>query len=329
MSEQPGSQPEGSQPGEQQSPELGLVPKNVDEIPKVFDLVIEMDCTHSMNPYIYAAKKKSKEVIDKFKTKYPDMTFRVAFVGYRDFDDREQFNICNFTTDIDRILAFIDGVYAYGGGDLAENLAGAFQKTIELSWAGDIKQIVLITDATPHGLEFHTTTYSDYYPDGDPSGLDPKTQIQLLASQRIGLYVLRIVDNPSIDIMLTVFSEAYKRGRVPGSKANFIIGDVADQMKGPSPHYPAHAPSYHSEFDHSEDAIRSAPSYEFYGNDRSLGDDDDDEDRCGDSVTRTVFSNATRGGNDDEYGAAAAAEPVKSVDDVYSDSLFEAMSSQF
>jgi len=315
MSEQPGAQPEMQVPGAKQSPELGLVPKNMDEIPKVFDLVIMIDCTYSMDKLIDAAKKKSKEVIDKFIKKYPTMIFRVAFVGYRDFDDREQFNICDFTTDIQHVLTFIKDVIAYGGDDLAENLAGAFQETFRLSWMGDVMQIVLITDATPHGCEFHTATYSDSYPDGDPSGLDPKMQIQLLASQRKGLYVLRIVDNPSIDIMLTVFSEAYARGRVPGCKANFIIGDVADQMK-PSPSTYVYSYGGGSEFDEGDSAYRclGVPLPYIEDTERSCGDDFDED-----------YINCSLGPSD---AATPIAVASKSVDDIFSDSLFYAISSQ-
>jgi hypothetical protein len=46
-----------------------------------------MDCTGSMSSWIKEAKDILISLIDKIKSIYLGFSFRVAFVGYRDFCD--------------------------------------------------------------------------------------------------------------------------------------------------------------------------------------------------------------------------------------------------
>ena len=56
---------------------------------KTLDLCLILDCTASMGAWIQRSKETLKDIIDKVKADNPDLRVRVAFVGYRDFGDRE------------------------------------------------------------------------------------------------------------------------------------------------------------------------------------------------------------------------------------------------
>jgi len=52
------------------------------------DLLLFMDCTSSMGDWIEEAKKILIKLIDDLVKRFKGFTFRVAFVGYRDFCDK-------------------------------------------------------------------------------------------------------------------------------------------------------------------------------------------------------------------------------------------------
>lgn len=60
-----------------------------EEDTKYLDLALIMDCTGSMQSWIDDCKKCLVDTIDMIVGTRPDMKVRVAFVGYRDFKDKE------------------------------------------------------------------------------------------------------------------------------------------------------------------------------------------------------------------------------------------------
>ena len=48
------------------------------------DLVIVLDCTGSMEPFIEAAETKNRSFVTSIAKIYPDIQLRIGFVGYRD-----------------------------------------------------------------------------------------------------------------------------------------------------------------------------------------------------------------------------------------------------
>jgi hypothetical protein len=78
----------------------------------------------------------------------------VAFVGYRDYGDRPDFSIHEFTEDIEKVKNFISGVYASGGGDFPEDVQGGFHKALNMNWEPrSIKTAFHIFDAPGHGRD--------------------------------------------------------------------------------------------------------------------------------------------------------------------------------
>ena len=70
------------------------------------------------------------------------MKIRVGFVGYRDITDKQRFDIIDFTENVDEVKKFIGKLVAMGGGDTCEDLAGGFQKTLQLSWESETRYAI-------------------------------------------------------------------------------------------------------------------------------------------------------------------------------------------
>jgi hypothetical protein len=145
----------------------------------------------------------------------------VAFVGYRDYGDTERFVIVPFTL-VQDLLEEIQNVYALGGDDLAEDVAGGMEKARELDWSdADVRSIFHIADAPPHGREYHNAGTSDRYPRGDPRGLSPKSLIGSFSGLGVDYTFIRI--NESTDKMAEVFFEHYVHG------GEFKVVDLQNQ----------------------------------------------------------------------------------------------------
>ena len=215
-----------SQPGVKS--ELGLSKEEPTPQVQRVDVAIAIDATASMGNELQAAANKVTDVFNLLQEQHPEKKFRLGLVAYRDYSDNERFVIQDFTSDIYAVQEQISGLRALGGGDSAEDVAGALQKLNGLSWNADICQVLFVTDAPAHGLAYHVPHLSDDHPDGDKDGINPEEQMALLASKNIGFTFFRM--NSKTDIMSTKFQAAYQTRRVPGSKANFILADVEEQL---------------------------------------------------------------------------------------------------
>ena len=193
--------------------------------PKLVDVCILMDITGSMNSYIRNARDSVLDAFDALRSMYPNCEFRLSFIGYRDYEDEEQFIVIPFTFDIESVRNKISIIRALGGNDVPEDVAGAFKKTSELDWQGDVKTIFFVTDAPAHGTDYHPITLGDRYPRGDPTGLDPKQQATEFAHQGIDLTLFRVT--PQVDMMIEQFYDAYKHSLAIGL---FTVLDVEKQL---------------------------------------------------------------------------------------------------
>jgi hypothetical protein len=88
------------------------------------DICFLIDCTRSMAPYINEVKNSinqlTKPITALFKT-----TPRLAFVGYRDIDHKENNLVqLNFTTDVNAFQQFLSQIVLIGGIDYCEDVIG-------------------------------------------------------------------------------------------------------------------------------------------------------------------------------------------------------------
>lgn len=171
------------------------------ESPRV-QMCFLMDCTASMEPWIQAAKDQIRGILARF----PGTEFEVAFVGYRDYHDFERFVLVPFT-DVNTMLLHVQNIHAVGGDDEAEDIAGGLDHVRNLNWNAHVKTIVHIADAPAHGMQFHSASISDSYPDGDPDGKNPLDLLRRLSQMGIDYTFIRT--DKSTDKMINKFHEAY------------------------------------------------------------------------------------------------------------------------
>eukprot|EP01129_Flabellula_baltica_P001372 TRINITY_DN1125_c0_g1_i2.p1 TRINITY_DN1125_c0_g1~~TRINITY_DN1125_c0_g1_i2.p1 ORF type:complete len:574 (+),score=162.78 TRINITY_DN1125_c0_g1_i2:274-1995(+) len=155
------------------------------------DVLFVMDCTSSMGAWIDQAKTKISLIAPKFKEgDFQQSIIRYGFVAYRDFGDDNRLETLDFTEDVNEVMAFVRTLEEDGGGDTAEDVAGALFAATKLNWKSSTKLIIHFADAPAHGrlyntfndynvpiqrdaadenmVDFTRLGFSDHYPDGDP-----------------------------------------------------------------------------------------------------------------------------------------------------------------
>ncbi len=56
---------------------------------------------------------------------------RLSIVAYRDFGDRDQFEIFDFSSNVDDCTKFLKYLSCEGGDDVPEDVAGAFENALK------------------------------------------------------------------------------------------------------------------------------------------------------------------------------------------------------
>ena len=174
------------------------------------DIMFICDCTGSMDPWILAVKKELKNIISYIIENNPFVKIKMSFLGYRDIKDNKRFEIKDFTDDFDSLENFIAGINAEGGGDVPEDITGALDQALKLSWRKkSAKFCILIADAPCHGKKYRKNDdeEKDDYPDGDPNGLNPEFLIGDFGRKDINLFFIKINNNN--DVMNEIFNNNY------------------------------------------------------------------------------------------------------------------------
>ena len=200
-----------------------------------------IDCTGSMEPWIQAAKEQAQDMIQATRREQPDAEFQTAFVGYRDYGDEERFIVVDFT-EPDNMLARVRDVHADGGCDAAEDVAGGLDRVWELNWwDADVRMVVHIADAPPHGRNYHPVALGDRFPEGDPEHRDPLIYIEKFVDRGIDYTFVKIDD--TTDMMIGKFACVW--GERPGFRVLDLRPQVvARQQQLPPPvSPPLHAPA--------------------------------------------------------------------------------------
>ncbi|CAF3456667.1 unnamed protein product [Rotaria socialis] len=140
------------------------------------DICFCLDCTGSMSRWLSAAKGQMKIIIEDItkliEKEYPSLKLKLRFaiVGYRDISDRPQFFVQDFTDEATKIINFLNGLTASGGGDIPEDVLGALNQCLTLTWSNtNARFIVLITDAPGHGPELNENLTIDQHAQGVPT----------------------------------------------------------------------------------------------------------------------------------------------------------------
>lgn len=121
------------------------------------DLVFIIDNTGSMGDDLSAIKAALNEIIALLPS---NTKLAAALYNDENSDPTEWYSYVNLTTNHASVKAFIDDIYAYGGGDFPESVYHGIYKTVDnLSWTSSSKRMmIVIGDAPP--LEGALTPYS-------------------------------------------------------------------------------------------------------------------------------------------------------------------------
>ena len=184
-----------------------------------------LDCTGSMGPWIQAAKEQIETIVTKTQREYEehsDVRIKVAFVGYRDYGDEVQHEVVSFTS-VEQFLTAIHTIQAKGGDDIAEDVAGGLKNVIQLPWGNaDVRTVIHIADAPPHGTDYHAPHISDRFPEGDPRGTDVRLILREMAND-IDMTFIGL--NRSTDIYIQEALAAYRLVQ----KHTFTVSDLRPQ----------------------------------------------------------------------------------------------------
>lgn len=126
------------------------------------DLIMVIDTTGSMKPYLRAIKSEIKTISKNIISKNENS--RIGFMLYRDTKDKYLTKKTEFNNNIEEIERESKYFYADGGGDKAEPMYEAIQQALEkFEFQNENRVIVVITDAKPKvigraNLELNTIT---------------------------------------------------------------------------------------------------------------------------------------------------------------------------
>ncbi|KAI1695514.1 alpha-kinase family domain-containing protein [Ditylenchus destructor] len=182
-----------------------------------------VDVTGSMSKYIDGIRNSIFKIVEKLTEKHVTVAghnaiakkVSLAFVGYRDFGYKNQFELLSFTENAEDFRQFCSQIRTHNcsNRDSAEDVFGGLEKAIcDLSWSDTMytKIIFHIADHPCHGRKYHTARYidkhSDNFPDGDPNGRTAESLFNSLREKGIQYHFGKI--QPHTDRMIELFSEA-------------------------------------------------------------------------------------------------------------------------
>ena len=196
------------------------------------DILFIIDCTNSVNLYLEEIKSNFTNMIQNIQTTCPMATIYIGFIGYLDFIDlmldSKYINI-ELTKDIKSITEQIENLKSHGGGDIAEDIAGAFYMALKKDWQGISRFAILAADAPCHGVEFHGRANDknyDNYPEGDPEKRDIKEFVRKFAENNISLFCAKFSDDT--DMMFDIFRKEYNKGIKEGAHCEFTTEKCED-----------------------------------------------------------------------------------------------------
>jgi hypothetical protein len=114
------------------------------------DIVICLDTTGSMAPYISEVRRMLIPMMRNIVSEFTD--FRIGLVFYRDYPpDAYITRVIPFTKDFSLFQRNINAAVAWGGGDIPEAVYEALYDGVDkFPWAAESRLIILIGDAPPH-----------------------------------------------------------------------------------------------------------------------------------------------------------------------------------
>jgi hypothetical protein len=144
------------------------------------DILITFDTTGSMYPCIGQVRKNVSKLVDRLFKDVSDI--RIGILAHGDYcDERSSYvtKMLDFTTDVNKLVHFVNNVSATGGGDADECYELVLNQARSASWgAGNSKSVIMIGDANPHEPSYPMNTRK----------LDWRNEAKLLGEAGIKIY---------------------------------------------------------------------------------------------------------------------------------------------
>ena len=121
-----------------------------EDIPRTdLDIVIVLDTTQSMHPYMPELQQELIPLLQQQTADFPN--WRIGIVFFRDYLEEYVVRKFDFSNDFTIIQNSINRAVARGGRDIPEAVyEGLYTALTGFEWEGDERRIVLIGDAPPH-----------------------------------------------------------------------------------------------------------------------------------------------------------------------------------
>ena len=128
---------------------------------KTLDLVLCLDTTGSMEPYMKDLRAKLAPLVREKVAKFA--SFRVGLMLYKDYwPDEYITKKIPFMTDVNKLDGYIKSITVYGGGDIPEAVHEAlYAAATEFDWKADTRLIILVGDAPPHPIPRGKISFKD------------------------------------------------------------------------------------------------------------------------------------------------------------------------
>lgn len=134
----------------------------------VIEIMFLVDVTGSMGDEINFLKAELADVINKIAENDSETLIKLAFLFYRDLDDKVPFYYCDFMDVTDSIgmelrQNELNAQYASGGGDYEEAVDEALMKAVEAQWStgATTKLIFHVLDAPAHSGSKYETKFNE------------------------------------------------------------------------------------------------------------------------------------------------------------------------
>ncbi|MDR0474855.1 MAG: VWA domain-containing protein [Treponema sp.] len=113
------------------------------------DLVICMDTTGSMRPYIDDLRRRLIPMLNEMLAQFTE--FRIGLLLFRDYNEEYLTRIVPFTENFEAFQRSLNSAQARGGGDIPEAVYEAlYDGAVKFPWEKESRIMILIGDAPPH-----------------------------------------------------------------------------------------------------------------------------------------------------------------------------------
>jgi hypothetical protein len=143
-------------------------------------IVFSFDTTGSMQPCIQQVRQKLRDLVEMMRQDIPDL--RIGLISHGDYcDGPNAIHVLDLTTDLEKIMQFINETPNTGGGDAPECYELALNRANSMSWPAEGGSLVLIGDDEPHDPNYPQNT----------DHLDWREEVKALKAKKVNVFPLQ------------------------------------------------------------------------------------------------------------------------------------------